>query len=342
MCYGVIVKEIMQMKKRFKRITTAAAATVSAIILASCGGQDAAPAAQQGVPETVAQQTAPETVAQQPVETIPVQTNTQTQQSAATFGTVSGEVKFENSWDGIPDLPPCIYYWSDSNTGMTQWPGDKLTNNGGTFSFSVPEAAEYISFNDGINAKTIDIPFDGSIRSYVVKDEFDSLGRYLVTDNTGNGISEKKAYSSTSNISSAQMKLSVEKAYATPGGFANSQKYITGGGDDALSFDIKNTGNGKATHIKLYVICFDKDGKTVHPSTGQMDNWSFDYETDLLALNTVTEGVAANSTETINYECGLNGTERCEAVIAEYVLDQVLYTNTDAAAWASQYIIAKH
>ena len=45
------------------------------------------------------------------------------------------------------------YYWSDTNTGMTAWPGVAMKNtasdNSGTWYIDVPDGAEYIIFNNG-------------------------------------------------------------------------------------------------------------------------------------------------------------------------------------------------
>ena len=45
------------------------------------------------------------------------------------------------------------YYWSDTNTGMTSWPGVEMKNtaedNSGTWYIDVPDGAEYIIFNNG-------------------------------------------------------------------------------------------------------------------------------------------------------------------------------------------------
>ena len=45
------------------------------------------------------------------------------------------------------------YYWSDTNTGMTKWPGEPMkntaSNKSGTWYIDVPEGAEYIIFNNG-------------------------------------------------------------------------------------------------------------------------------------------------------------------------------------------------
>lgn len=334
--------------KRIKGFCLIAVLAISAAALTACGGSTASTVQYSGQASQEQQDNSGSSA--QPAITYPVysssddvrtQSSAQTQQSSVLSGAVSGKVTLETDWGGIEEMPPCVYYWSDTDTEMVKWPGDKLTKNGSTFSFTVPAGAEYIIFNDAAAAQTIDIPFDGSVTDYVVKDEINSLGKYLVTDGSGNSISEKKAYSSTSEISSSQMELTVESAYTVPEAYKNNGKYSTGGGTDALSFKIKNSGSGKATNIKLYVICFDKNGNTVHPSTGSMDNWSLDYKTDLLVLNTSADGVSAYTTDTINYECGLNGAERCEAVIAEYALNGVLYKNTDAAAWANRYITAK-
>ena len=50
------------------------------------------------------------------------------------------------------------YYWSDSNTALTSWPGEKMTNVSGTDTWyiEVPEEAEKIIFNNG-STQTADL-----------------------------------------------------------------------------------------------------------------------------------------------------------------------------------------
>ena len=109
---------------------------------------------------------------------------------------------------------------------------------------------------------------------------------------------------------------------------------------DALLFKVKNNGAETVEHLKMYVICFDEYGYTIHPETGEAESENEEYETDLLAID-FSGDLAGHKTETYIFNCGLNGTVRCEAVIAEYVIDMVQYKNADAEAWANQYITEK-
>ena len=55
------------------------------------------------------------------------------------------------------------YYWSDSNTKMTTWPGVQMTNVGnGTYKIEVPSDAKYIIFNNGNGSQTVDITLNGT------------------------------------------------------------------------------------------------------------------------------------------------------------------------------------
>ena len=78
-------------------------------------------------------------------------------------------VQFTNSlsWSGTISC----YYWSDSNTTMTSWPGVAMTSQGTNdygqtvYSCTVPSDATYIIFNNG-SSQTVDIPFDGSALNF--------------------------------------------------------------------------------------------------------------------------------------------------------------------------------
>lgn len=78
---------------------------------------------------------------------------------------VANRIYFNNNeaWnEGWTDVH--AYYWSDTNTGMTSWPGQRMnntaSNKSGTWYIDVPEGAEYIIFNNGsggINNQTGDL-----------------------------------------------------------------------------------------------------------------------------------------------------------------------------------------
>lgn len=65
------------------------------------------------------------------------------------------------------------YYWSDSNTEMTEWPGDAMiyssTNDYAQkiYTLDIPSEATYVIFGDGSSNQTVDIPVTGSARYYI-------------------------------------------------------------------------------------------------------------------------------------------------------------------------------
>jgi len=62
-----------------------------------------------------------------------------------------------NNWSTVR-----IYYWSDSDTNMTQWPGERMTPvNEPIYSFLLPEEAQYVIFNNG-STQTEDLTLPGS------------------------------------------------------------------------------------------------------------------------------------------------------------------------------------
>ena len=59
------------------------------------------------------------------------------------------------------------YYWSDSNTKMTSWPGKAMKNEGnGVYSIELPKDAQYIIFTNGNGAQTSDITLKGMNKIY--------------------------------------------------------------------------------------------------------------------------------------------------------------------------------
>ena len=70
--------------------------------------------------------------------------------------------KNTNNWSNV-----YAYYWSDSNTKMTTWPGVQMTSAGnGTYKIEVPSDAKYIIFNNGNGSQTGDITLNGTGKIY--------------------------------------------------------------------------------------------------------------------------------------------------------------------------------
>ncbi len=86
-----------------------------------------------------------------------------------TTATTSNKVTFSNSlnWSGTI----YCYYWSDSNTAMTSWPGKAMTNSGTNefgetlYTFDVPSGVKYLIFTNGTN-QTVDINYPGGEVKY--------------------------------------------------------------------------------------------------------------------------------------------------------------------------------
>lgn len=92
---------------------------------------------------------------------------------------LQNQVTFTNSlnWSGTI----YCYYWSDSNTQMTSWPGKSMTKSGTNeygetlYTFDVPKDVKYIIFTNG-SAQTVDITYPGGVVKY-----------YAQSSKTGNG-----------------------------------------------------------------------------------------------------------------------------------------------------------
>ena len=76
------------------------------------------------------------------------------------------------------------YYWSDSNTKMTSWPGKAMTKSTtnelgqSVYTIDIPSDATYVIFNNG-SSQTVDIPVTGSAKFYI---SGSSNGKYTVNN----------------------------------------------------------------------------------------------------------------------------------------------------------------
>ena len=88
------------------------------------------------------------------------ETTTQEETTIATDSNIF--YKNTNNWSKV-----YAYYWSDSNTKMTTWPGVAMTNVGNnTYGASIPSSAKYIIFNDGNGNQTSDLTLQGLNKIY--------------------------------------------------------------------------------------------------------------------------------------------------------------------------------
>ncbi len=77
---------------------------------------------------------------------------------------VDGNIFYQNSnnWSDV-----YAYYWSDSNTQLTTWPGVQMKSVGnGVYAIEVPEEAEYVIFNNGNGSQTGDLTLEGMYKIY--------------------------------------------------------------------------------------------------------------------------------------------------------------------------------
>lgn len=67
-----------------------------------------------------------------------------------------------NGWSKV-----MTYFWSDSNTSMTVWPGIDMESIGnGVYRAEIPDNAQYIIFNNGSGTQTGDIKLEGMNKIY--------------------------------------------------------------------------------------------------------------------------------------------------------------------------------
>lgn len=96
------------------------------------------------------------------VPTVPEPTET-TQPTTSVTPSDKITVYYENSgnWSSVK-----AYYWSDSDTKMTTWPGESMTNvSGNVYKIEIPSNATNIIFTDGVS-QTDDIALQGGNKIY--------------------------------------------------------------------------------------------------------------------------------------------------------------------------------
>lgn len=70
--------------------------------------------------------------------------------------------KNTNNWNDV-----YAYYWSDSSTKLSTWPGVKMTSVGnGVYRLEVSADATYIIFNNGNGSQTGDLTINGMNKIY--------------------------------------------------------------------------------------------------------------------------------------------------------------------------------
>lgn len=114
-------------------------------------------------PTTVPPTTAPPTT--EPPTTAPQPTTEPT-----TAGSDTYTIMLTNNyyWSNV-----YCYYWSDSDTTMSSWPGKAMTystkNDYGQdiYTIEVPSSVEYIIFNNNAGTQTVDVPITGSAKYYI-------------------------------------------------------------------------------------------------------------------------------------------------------------------------------
>ena len=183
------------MKKQHKLFTAVAATAFCAVILTACGGQSAAPAAQQSTlqPATYSNTMPDYSLPQnsQEISEIPQATfsNTYPEQSELTPQNNSQNVVYFDDPIGWGDT--YVYYWSDANKNMVAWPGEKMEKFEGVWRYNLPDGVEYIIFSNGA-MQTRDIPYNPQQTNYRLSSQRDADNSYYVEDWQGNVVSSDR------------------------------------------------------------------------------------------------------------------------------------------------------
>lgn len=248
----------------------------------------------------------------------------------------SREIKFKDekakeSWDILRE-ERYVYYWSDSDNEMIKWPGAEMKKNAdGSFSYTIPEKANYIIFNEGSDLyQTVDIPFDGSVTEFQLTGEKNDDGKYLVESWDGKAIENATTYDTTKTLSDSEMGVSIENISIEKDYFKGS--FSTNGGHDAVIFKLKNNTNIAVNSVTMYVVFLDSSNKPINTVLVNIGG------SPVAVLTTKDTIIQPGQTQDVSYSCNASGIAKEEYIVAAYTTtDRIRYENSDASAWASKY-----
>ena len=163
-----------------KRLLTLFLCVVLIALLAACGSESA-------------EQTSSDSSSADATEAEQVKST----QSSPMAQTADNTVEFKDAlnWSENGTKSIYVHYWSSTDTQMTYWPGEKMTDAGdGTYRYLLPTGVEYLIFNNNgdKSTQTRDIPYDGTHKQFQASEKADELGCHYVTDWSGADISSNE------------------------------------------------------------------------------------------------------------------------------------------------------
>lgn len=183
--------------KKVKRLIAAAALALSAVMLASCGGQaGSATQSSQSSDGQLSHATYSNgdiTMPDVTVPEVPSLTQGKFDNSPIDYESALKEASDHVIYfdDKIGWGDTYIYYWSDTNKKMVEWPGEKMESFQGVWRYTLPSDAEYIIFNNKA-LQTRDIPFNPNQNCYAQSTQQDDDNSYYVQDWQGNIINSNR------------------------------------------------------------------------------------------------------------------------------------------------------
>ena len=238
----------------------------------------------------------------------------------------------------------CIYYWSDSNTGMVSWPGSNMTLvEGSIYSYTVPADATKVIFNNGSDSsKTGDltIPSNSDLYTYSTSSwsaykvcshnyvdgvcslcgAAEPVDQVVYFDNTNSGWSQPYVYTWTDSTNYTGAWPGTAMNPVT--GVDNLYCYTVPAGAENIIFNNGSSGDGNQTAD----MTLPTDGKNLYiKSSG---TWSsYNPCTHTWDEGTVTTAATCTTTGVMTYTCTNCGETKTESIeVADHTYENGVCT----------------
>ena len=225
----------------------------------------------------------------------------------------------------------CIYYWSDSNTGMVSWPGSAMTLvEGSIYAYTVPAGATKVIFNNGSDsAKTADLTIPSNLDLYTYSTSSwsaykvcthnyvdgvctlcgaaEPVDQVVYFDNTSSGWSQPYVYTWTDGTTYTGQWPGTAMTAVT--GVDNLYCYTVPAGAVNIIFNNGSSGDGNQTAD----MTLPTDGRNLYIKSS--NTWSsYNPCTHTWDEGTVTTAATCTTTGVMTYTCTNCGETKTQTI----------------------------